>query len=248
MRLLLKLAASLVVAVGFVGLPVDSSGQGRADFEFTLFGGSSIFSKETFDIGPPQSSTPIPFDFDVDGGFTVGFRLNILTTNTWGLETYYSYGSTTASYVRSDDPTYRLDLPIQVHGLGLSYLYYPTGNGYPYADNRNKITPFIAAGGGASIFRPTSEAKRIASDPLQGALPDIIESSKASFHYGGGIKYRLTREMVVRLDFRGILSGNPTFGLPTESSDPNAAVIPLKGMIHDAEITFGWGLNFGSRP
>jgi hypothetical protein len=54
--------------------------------------------------------------------------------------------------------------------------------------------------------------------------------------------------MVVRFDARGILSGNPTFGLPTESSDPNASVIPLNGMIHDTEVSVSFGLNFGSRP
>lgn len=246
MRLFSMLTAGLAVAVAAL-FPVRSHAQ-VADFEFTLFGGWGLFSEESFEIGPPQSETPIPWRFEIDGHFTGGLRLNVVTTNTWGIEAYYSYGSTTASYIQRDDPTVRMDLPIQVHGFGPSFLYYPRGNGYPFADNRRKITPFIAAGVGASIFRPTTEAKDIASNPLLGNLPEIIESSKASFHYGGGAKYRLTREMLVRFDIRGILAGNPTFGLPTESTDPNASVIPLRGMIHDTEISIGFGLNFGSRP
>lgn len=242
------LTAALVVAIVIAGRPAVSEGQGLADIEFTLFGGGSMYSKEGFEIGEPQSSTPIPFDFEVDGHFVGGIRLNVLTTDTWGIEGYYSYGSTEASYIQRDDPTVRLDLPIQVHGLGASFLYYLNGNGYPYIDNQNKITPFVTAGVGASIFRPTSEAKRIASDPLQGNLPEIIESSEASFHYGGGVKYRLTREMLIRFDIRGILAGNPTFGLPTSSDDPNASVIPLEGKIHNTEISIGFGFNFGSRP
>ena len=207
-----------------------------------------MFSEESFETGPPQATTPVPFRFDIDGHFTAGIRLNILTGNRWGLESHYSYGSTTASYTQRDDDTVRLDLPIQVHGIGATLLCYPTGNGYPYIDNQGRITPFVAGGLGASIFRPTSAARNAASDPLGGNLGEIIESSEASFHYGAGLKYRLTREMVVRFDARGILSGNPTFGLPNESSDPNASVIPLNGMIHDTEVSIGFGLNFGSRP
>lgn len=248
MRRFYRFAAGFAVALVMAGLPLDTLGQGLSDFEFTIFGGGSVFTNESFEIGPPQSPTPIPFDFDVGGGFTGGFRLNIITANVWGLEPYYSYTSATASYVQADDPTYRLDLPIQVHNISLSFLWYPMGNGYPFADNRKKITPYVVAGGGASIFRPTSEAKDIANDPLQGNLPEIIESSKASFHYGAGIKWRFTREMDLRADVRGTVSGIPTFGLPTSSSDPNASVIPVSGLIQQTEFTVGWGLNFGSRP
>jgi len=247
-RLFSTLSTVAIVAAVVTAFPVNSRGQGLGDFELGVFGGASIFSNESFEIGSPQSSTPIGFRFELDKNFVGGLRVNILTANRWGLESYYSYGTTTASYIQADDPTVRLDLPLQVHGFGASGLYYPVGNGYPLVDNRHKVTPFLIAGVGASIFRPTSEAKQIASDPLQGNLPDIIESSKASFHYGGGVKYRLSREMMVRFDIRGILAGNPTFGLPTESTDPNASVIPLKGMIHNTEITVGFGLNFGSRP
>jgi opacity protein-like surface antigen len=238
--------ASLVVACVVVAFPTEALSQ-LGDFELTLFGGTSLYSNETFEIGPPQSATPIPFQFDVDQHFTTGLRINVVTASSWGLEAYYSYGSTTASYIQSADPSVRLDLPIQVHGTGVTALYYPFGNGYPMADN-SRLTPFFSGGVGASIFRPTSEAKDIASDPLQGNLPEIIESNKGSLHYGGGVKYRLRREILVRFDVRGILAGNPTFGLPVASTDPNASVIPLQGKIHDTEITIGIGFNFGSRP
>ena len=246
MRLFPGKTAGLIVAFVLVVFPSESFSQ-LGDFELELFGGTSIYSNESFEIGLPQSGTPIPFRFEIDQHPTYGVRLNLITASTWGLESYYSYGSTTASYIQAADPSVRLDLPIQIHGIGVTGLYYPLGNGYPMADN-SKLTPFVSGGVGASIFRPTSEAKDIASDPLQGNLPDIIESNEVSFHYGGGVKYRLRREILVRFDVRGILSGNPTFGLPTSSNDPNASVIPLNGMIHTTEITVGIGFNFGSRP
>lgn len=248
MRLIKTLTVILAATLGFAALPLPASGQGLADFDLTLFGGGSVFSAESFEIGPPQASPPIPWRFEVGQKFVTGIRLNIVTGTKWGLEPYYSYEKTDASYIQADDPTYRLDLPIQVHGFGVSYLYYPWGNGYPFADNRNKVTPFVIAGVGASVFRPTSQARNLAEDPLLGNLGEIIESNKASFHYGVGAKYRLTRELAVRVDARDILSGNPTFGFPTSSDDPNATVIPLQGMIHNLEISFGIGINFGSRP
>jgi opacity protein-like surface antigen len=247
-RLSKTLTVILVAAVGIAAVPISSLGQGLADFDLTLFGGGSMFSEESFDIGPPQASPPIPWRFKVSSNFVTGIRLNIVTGTKWGLEPYYSYAKADASYIQADDSTYRLDLPIQVHGFGVSYLYYPWGNGYPFADNRNKITPFLIGGVGAAIFRPTSQAKNLAEDPLLGNLGEIIESNKASFHYGVGAKYRLTRELAVRVDTRGILSGNPTFGFPTQSDNPNDTVIPLEGMIHNLEISFGISINFGSRP
>lgn len=246
MRLSPGKTAGIIVFVVLAAFPTASFSQ-LGDFELTLFGGTSFYSDESFEIGPPQSATPIPFQFKVDQHAIYGMRLNVITANRWGLESYYSYGSTTASYIQSADPSVRLDLPIQVHGFGVTALYYPLGNGYPIADN-SRLTPFISGGVGASIFRPTSEAKSIASDPLQGNLPEIIESNQGSFHYGAGVKYRLRREILVRFDVRGILAGNPTFGLPTASDDPNASVIPLEGRIHTTEVTVGIGFNFGSRP
>jgi opacity protein-like surface antigen len=194
-----------------------------------------------------QADDPVPFNFEVDTAGRVGFRLNFLTATRWGAELYYGYDSTTASYVLRDDPTVRLDLPIQNHGLGVNILYYPVGNGYPLATS-GRLTPFVTGGVGAAIFRPTSEAKEIASDPLQGNLPDIIESSQVAYSYGAGVKYRLNRIFGVRGDVRGYLAKNPTFGLPTSSTDPNASVIPLEGYIHNTEISAGVIINFGSRP
>ena len=114
----------------------------------------------------------------------------------------------------------------------------------PLLGTDDRLTvPFASAGLGAAIYRPTSEAKRIASDPLQGNISELIESGRFSFNYGFGVKRRLTDIFGLRFDVRGFLSRSPTFGLPESSDDPTATVLPLNNMLLSAEVSVGITIN-----
>ena len=225
------LFALLVLMSG--SMPLFSQGGG----ELNLYGGWSLFTTESFEIGEPQSPTPVPLTFSFEGGLQSGGRINFLTKDKWGSEVYYGYQSTTATFKRSDDATQELNLPTQVHQFGANILYYPLGT-----DDRLTV-PFASAGLGAAIYRPTSEAKRIASDPLQGNISELIESGRFSFNYGFGVKRRLTDIFGLRFDVRGFLSRSPTFGLPESSDDPTATVLPLNNMLLSAEVSVGITIN-----
>lgn len=239
----------LVLLVGMAGSPGLRS-QGLMDFEVSIFGGGSFITDGNFQVGEPQFAPPlypepVPFTYSVESSARGGMRVNFLTANKWGTELYYSYSSRTSSLVRpGEDP---LLLPINTHGIGVSFLYYPFGNGYPLATS-GRLTPFLTGGIGAAIFRPTSEAKENANDVVNSGIDeDIRESSEVAYSYGGGVKYRLNRIFGVRADFRGYFSNNPSFGLPRESGDPAQPIIP-KVTIHDTEVSVGIMINFGSRP
>ena len=231
MKWILNGTLALIVAAS---IPSDVVGQGRTDIELNLYAGTSFFTVETFEIGPPQAPSSVPMSFELDRSLRGGLRLNFLTANRWGAETFLSYESSLATYRRLDDPSLDLALPAQIFHLGVNGLYYPLGT-----RSGRRIVPFLSGGIGAAIYRPTAEAKRVASDPLQGGLPELRESSHTAFNYGAGVKYRLTDWFGMRFDARGFFSKNPTFGLETASEDPTVPVLPLNNYIHNTEVSVG---------
>ena len=226
--------AGAMLCLGVGAIPMQAQSQSNFDFEMNLFAGPSFFTDKLFEIGPPQSPTPIPMTFGVGRDLRGGLRLNFITTEKWGLEAFSSYESTTTAIQRNDNAVPELRFPIQLYRFGVDLLYYPLGS-----EGRNRIVPFVLGGGGAAIYRPTSEAKRIASDPLQGNLPDLIESGRALFNYGVELKYRLTASIGFRVDFQGGLSSHPNFGLPTRSDEPTDTVFPLTGLFRNAGFSIG---------
>jgi hypothetical protein len=134
-----------------------------------------------------------------------------------------------------------LDLDIRVHNIGVNALYYLND------DETRGIRPFLGIGIGAAIFQPTARSKAIARDPLRGNVPDLDTANELTMNYGAGFKTRLNSWMGVRLDVRGFLGRNPSFGLARESTDPNATVFPAGGAIHSGEASVGLVFYFG-RP
>ena len=223
-----------LLCLAVVAVPRQAVSQSRADIELNLFAGTSFFTQESFEIGPPQSQTPIPMTFDLDSDLRGGLRLNFITAEKWGVEAFSSYEATTAAIRRDDNAVPELRFPVQHYRFGVDLLYYPLGS-----EGRNRIVPFVLGGGGASIYLPTAEAKRIASDPLRGNLPDLIESSRGLAIYGVGLKYRLTNSIGFRADVQGGITRNPTFGLDTASEEPTDTVFPLTGYSHNIGISVG---------
>lgn len=234
------IVACLVVVVCAPGA-FGQDQQSNTDFQLNLFAGPSFFSDKSFEVGPPQSPTPIPLNFEIDRRTRGGFRLNFLTTDRWGLEFFSSYESTVAGLARADGAVPELRFPIQHYTFGVDYIYYPLGSA-----GRGRWVPFVLGGGGAAIYRPTSEGKRIASDPLAGNLPDLLESGRMLGNYGAGFKYRLTNIFGFRADIQGGITRSPTFGLNTASDDPTETVLPLTGYSHNTEISVGFTIKLWS--
>lgn len=226
----------VLVCFGLALVPGTAVSQSNSDFDFelNLFTGKSFFLEESFSIGPPQSETLLPMTFKLDPTLRTGLRLNFVTSQDWGFETFASYESATAAIQRRDGAVPELRFPVQHYRFGVDLVYYPLGSA-----GQRRIIPFVLAGGGAAIYRPTGEGKTIATDPLRGNLPDLIESSKALFIYGAGIKYRLTNSIGFRADVNGGVTKNPTFGLPTESDQSTNTVLPLTGFTSNTEISIG---------
>ena len=123
---------------------------------------------------------------------------------------------------------------MQLHKVGVNALYYLND------DETHRIRPFLSVGAGWAIFRPTGKAQSIARDPLRGNVPDLNTANEIALNYGAGFKAKLRSWIGIRLDARGFVGRNPSFGLARESSDPNATVFPAGGAIHTGEVSAGF--------
>ncbi len=223
---LVALAVSLVCST-------LASAQATQDLELNIFAGFSAHTKNGYEIGAPQSLTPVRGSFSLDQVIRSGIRANVYTRGHWGEEFYYSFEQSDVHIARQTKPAAVVDLPIQIHNIGINALYYIDD------DEQRRTRPFLSVGVGAMVYRPTPEAKQIALDPFRANLGDFDQSNELTFNYGGGIKTRVAPRFGLRLDVRGFVNRNPSFGFPRRSNDPNAVVLPTEGAIHNLEASAG---------
>jgi hypothetical protein len=165
----------------------------------------------------------------------------VYTRGHWSEEFFYSYEPSTAHFIRRSAPSASLGLGVGVHNYGVTALYYLNDN-----ESRN-LRPFLSIGVGGTVWRLTPEARSFAQDPFRGNLPGINNSHELALNYGIGIKTRTSDWLGFRADVRGFLEHTPAFGLPTESTDPNATVFPVSGAIHNGEASAGVVFYFFNR-
>ena len=232
--------AILVPAISLM-LANAAHAQLKDNLELNIFGGGSAYTDKTFDIGFPQSPTPIKETFRLNKGARAGLRIGVYTRGHWSEELFYSYEPSTAHFSRLSAPRSSIDLRIGVHNYGVTALYY-----LQESESRS-VRPFLSLGLGGTFYRLTPAAQQFVRDPLRGNLPDMNNSNEIAFHYGFGVKMRSSRWIGFRADVRGLLERNPSFGLARQSNDPNATVFPATGPIHNVEASAGMIFYFYDR-
>src|SRR5437870_11350246 len=88
--------------------------------ELNIALGESQYSSKSFQIGSPQSSTPINGEMKISARRREIGRLNILTTNRFGTEGFYSLESTDVTFNRKTAPVTSLSIPMQIHAFGVN--------------------------------------------------------------------------------------------------------------------------------
>jgi hypothetical protein len=214
--------------------PLQAQPFTKKNIELSLSEGLSQFSSKDFEIGAPQSSTPLPERMRLEFGNQHELRLNVITTRRFGVEGFYTHQSTNVLFEQRTDQGQQLTIPVGVDHFGASLLYYPLGTKDPKA-----WWPFLQVGGGAMIFRPTSDGKKIATDPLQGNLTDFFESSRSAITAGAGVKRTLGHSLGLRFDAGVTVAKAPTFGLPFDSDSPNASVLPINSRMTNFHASVG---------
>jgi hypothetical protein len=234
-----RVCAFIVLITACVEVVSAQQAGGARSLELTLSESFSTHSKKSFQIGSPQSSTPIDGEMKIRSNNRHEARFNFLTKGRFGSEAYYSFESSSVDFTRTTAPADSLSIPLDVHHFGINILYYPLGT------ETSAWRPFVNFGGGAMLYRPIAEGQKIATDPLRGNLSDFFESSKAAVDFGVGVKRSLTRSFGVRFDVGNVMTAVPTFGLPTSSSDPNVSVLPIGGRVNNPYASLGITLYLG---
>src|SRR5260221_1997186 len=67
-----------------------------------------------------------------------------------------------------------------------------------------RFNPYVLAGTGALVFAPTQNAGA--------TVPGAGNQAKATFVYGGGVNYDLSKHLLFRLAYPGLDYGRPQFG------------------------------------
>jgi opacity protein-like surface antigen len=120
-----------------------------------------------------------------------------------------TFGGATGSSVRTDfheiTGSFVAHIPVRAHG----------------------IRPYALAGGGALIFRPTSDARAINSS--------IDQQARAALVYGGGVDFDVAPHLGVRAEYRGFVYKTPDFG---------TATLDLDKITHTAQPSVGFFYRF----
>jgi hypothetical protein len=232
---------SLLAVLGVLAWAGPALAQGLSvkSAELSLSVGGTNASKKAFTIGPPQSSTPITGVMQLNSGHMYEARVNFYTSNRIGSEVLYGYQYSGVSFTRSSPTAAQFNVPLQIHTLTVNLLYYPLG------ETTSAWRPFVMLGGGAVIYRPSTGGQASAKDPLQGNFDTFFESSRGSGTAGGGVKHSITRTLGFRADASAVFTRVPTFGLPESSTQSNATVLPVSGLVHSFRASAGFIIYLG---
>jgi opacity protein-like surface antigen len=211
------------------------------DLEVNVFGAGTWYASKNYQISFPQSPTPMPERFTLSNAIGGGVRVNVNTHGHWGEEFFYSWEPNTAHFKQLTTPSKSLNLNLYAQNIGVNAIYYLSD------DETHRIRPFLSVGTGWAVYQLTGEAKQIAVDPLQGNVPDIDNANEWAFNYGAGFKTKLASWVGIRVDVRGFISRNPSFGLPRSSNNANATVFPAGGAMNSGEASAGFVFYFGKR-
>jgi outer membrane beta-barrel protein len=213
----------------------------KDNIELNLFGAGSVYTKNHFDIGFPQSATPIPGELTLGAHARFGARLGVYTRGRWGQEFFYSFEPNSVRISRGGASPSRTDIRIRLHHYGINALYYLVET------ESHTFQPFLSAGLGGAFYELRQESAAFVRDPSRGNLRDMDNANELAFNYGFGFKTRSTGWLGLRLDVRNYMVRTPSFGLARHSDDPTATVLPATGVLHNPELSVGFVFYFGKR-
>jgi opacity protein-like surface antigen len=204
--------------------------------ELNLFGAGSIYDTNHFQLGFPQSAVPIPGQLKFNSQFRTGVRFGMYMHGHWGEEVFYSYEPNTMTIIQGATTK---DFHVQINNYGVNALYYLAET------EEHSILPFVSAGIGGTFYRVRPESLAFARDPAGGNYPDMNNANELAFNFGAGIKTHSKGWFGVRADVRDFIGRSPSFGIPRNSINPTAIVLPAGGALNNFEGSVGVIFYFG---
>jgi opacity protein-like surface antigen len=179
------LSGLVAVVVGLFVFSTAAMAQVENPSQITVQGTALITKDSTLDSGSiSRQSTK-------SGGLLIGYSYQF---NSWaGAEGNYGYTRNTQNYSGSIGQS---SIQANIHELTGSFVaHIPV--------HFAKVRPYALAGAGALIFDPTDKS----------VVNGIDRQTRATFVYGGGVNFDLTRNFGVRAEYRGLVYKVPDFTL-----------------------------------
>lgn len=175
---------------------------------------SEVFAVFTGFFTADTSAAGIRRQVDSNGGFSVGYRYHF---NDWaGAELRYGFARNTSKYFQMGTST---QFPVQANiheGTANFVLSTPRIFGV--------LKPYVLAGGGALVFRPTNAAG--------GFTVGNRAQVKGIVDYGAGLTLFPWSHVGIRAEYRGLIYNVPSFKLSTlEQSVHTHTAEPALGLV-----------------
>lgn len=174
---------AIVMVMACVGISAAQEVNAKSEVSVTLAGD---FSKHT--VGNGLTLTP-----SASAGFLTGYRYSFTPHS--AVEVNYGYSRNTQYY---NDGSTTTGVNTNLHQYTIDYVY---------KFGTSKLQPFVLAGTGALVFKPTAAGTA--------ALTGVNSQTKAVFLYGGGFDYNVSTAVALRAQYRGLVYGSPDFTTAT---------------------------------
>ena len=218
----------LTGAVFACGALAQAQDLGAQNYEFNVSAGHTWFKAKE----DPDKTTL------VDGAF-IGLKFTENFANHFGTEqagTIFANNALRLTTPVNGVPT-QLQLGSRLYQFSNNLLIYGTGK-------HRSFRPFVFAGFGFNMYRPTDEAKELVNSPAaRGYLAYNLRSdTEPVLNYGVGFKARVGVHWGLRADLTGMYSHLPQFGLPEISVAPGVFIkeSSLRGIQLSSGISYIW--------
>ena len=157
----------------------------------------------------------------------VGFRVDEDFTNYFGLEESLTAGFNQGELLPFGENAYS-GFSERNYQLAVDPMIY-------FTPRDEKFRPFVTVGPDYVWFVPSA--------------PKPFEAKNSpAFVYGAGFKYKVTDNVGLRFDARGLLTRQPHFGLPTFGVNPGDLYVPSGGKEWGVQVTAGIDFAFRHAP
>ncbi len=203
-------------------------------WEADVFGGIQVYKQVNNGL-----------DMKLSNGGVLGGRFAYNPYEYLGLELWMDYSVANVNFGLSNG-----SIPVGFPGTGSPVPPYAFGaRNWTFGFNPvwnlrprgSRFQPYLTAGVDGIQFTPTSKAINTANQPnniffyhAQG----LNDNLQVGFNFGGGFKYHFTDHLGARFDVRGLISRNPTYGLPN-AYNGGGVYIPGKDHIDGIQATLG---------
>ena len=199
--------------------------------EIGVFGGGRFFQQVDKGLGNK-----------LNNGGVIGYRFNVNFWKYVGIEHTFGYGPNNVTFLSPaapGQPNFGFGHRLYSWSLGPTVHWTPRGS---------KIRPYLTAAVSANNFTPTDSGRAQARVRTEFGAQNLTAKTEVGLQYGGGLKYHLTDRFGLNFDVRGLLSKNPTLGLPDRS--PNTVYIPRNNRLNGVQTTVGltWYMGKKAEP